>query len=325
MRLKVAIFLAALLCSCGDGATNGKRERSGAPRIFVSIPPQKIIAERVAGKGAAVGVLVGPGQSPHTYSPSSRQMAEIGGADVFFIVGLPFESVLIEKIAQTVPTLAIVDCTDGIVRRLVVEEAGHLHGQSGTEAHGTIAGGQRHECGHGCAHSDGTDPHVWLAPKNLVLMAGHMRDALSRLVPERKDEFAENCAGLAAELVALDAEIVEKLAGFRGRSVYVFHPAFGYFTDGLGLVQKAVEVDGKAPTGRELARIIAEAKADGIGTIFVQSQFDRKTAQAIADAIGAGVETLDPLAADVVANFRDMTDKLLSSFGSSDVAKGARN
>jgi len=69
-----------------------------------------------------------------------------------------------------------------------------------------------------------------------------------------------------------------------------------------GLVQVAVEAGGTTPGPRHLAEIIEQAKADSTRVLFVQPQFSQNTANMIADAIGASVIPLDPLAEDYLAN-----------------------
>ena len=46
-------------------------------RVLVSIPPQAYFVERVGGARVAVEVLAGPGQSPHAYEPTARQIASL--------------------------------------------------------------------------------------------------------------------------------------------------------------------------------------------------------------------------------------------------------
>ena len=59
---------------------------------FCSIPPQSYLIERVGGDRASVHVLVGPGQSPHTFEPAPKQMAALAKADIYFTIGLPFDN-----------------------------------------------------------------------------------------------------------------------------------------------------------------------------------------------------------------------------------------
>ena len=67
-----------------------------------------------------------------------------------------------------------------------------------------------------------------------------------------------------------------------------------------------MEIEGKRPTARQLARLIERAKAANVKVIFVQPQFSEKSAAAVAEAIGGVVIPMDPLARDYLANLRKM-------------------
>ena len=104
------------------------------------------------------------------------------------------------------------------------------------------------------------------------------------------------------------------LAPCKGKTFYVYHPAFGYFADAYGLKQVSVEIEGKEPTAKQLADLITRAKADGVHVIFVQQQFPRKSAEAIAQEIDGVVIPIDPLSENYVANLEDIARKLTAGF-----------
>jgi zinc transport system substrate-binding protein len=79
----------------------------------------------------------------------------------------------------------------------------------------------------------------------------------------------------------------------------------------LGLVQKAIETGGKEPTAKNLTSMIEEAQRGGIKAIFVQAQFPISAAKNVAQAIGAEVLPLDPLAYDWLDNIELMGNTLV--------------
>jgi zinc transport system substrate-binding protein len=90
----------------------------------------------------------------------------------------------------------------------------------------------------------------------------------------------------------------------------VYHPSFGYFLDEFGIRQQAVETGGKSPGPRDLNRLIMLAKQERPAAIFIQSQFPVNAAKTVADAAGAELVSLDPLAPDWLANIRIMGEAL---------------
>lgn len=253
-------------------------------RIFVTVPPQAYLAERIGGEAVEVHTLVGKGQDPHTFEPTPRQAAALAGASLFFTVDIPFEKQLAAKVAASNRNLRIVDSTKGIVRLPLPEE--HHAAQAKDD------------------HGDGNeaDPHLWLATANLRIMADNLAAAMSVTMPEHKATIHKNLTSLKQEISELDKRLATTLAPHRGKTFYVFHPAFGYFANAYGLKQKGVEIGGKSPTPRQLTALIRQAREDRVRTIFVQPQFDRKSADTVAQAINGAVAPIDPLDKEVLRN-----------------------
>lgn len=253
--------------------------------VYVSLLPMKYFVERVGGADVRVTVMVGPGQSPATYEPSPRQMAGLSTARAYFRIGVPFENVWMGRIAAARPGLKIVDLRDGIDLKPIdsSRSAGTTQSPSGPGA---------------------LDPHIWTAPPLVKVMAARIRDALTEFAPAHAAAFADGYRRFAADLDALDTEIRKTLAGRRERMFLVFHPSWGYFARAYGLTQIAIEAEGKEPGPRALATVIEEARRRGTRVVFVQKQFSRSDAKAVASAIEGEVVVIDPLAEDFLANTR---------------------
>ena len=258
-------------------------------RVFVTILPLAGFVERVGGARVDVSVLVGPGQSPHGYEPTPRRIAELEGARIYFAVGLPLEETLLAKVRAARRDLAVVDLREGVPLLPMAEV---------DPDESAARGGAR------------TDPHVWMDPRRVKTMAWTIARALSALDPANAAEYERNAAAFRAELDALDQRIARALAPARGKELLVFHPAFGYFADAYGLRQVAIQTGGREPGARRLAELIGEARRRGVRVVFVQPQFSRKTARAVAQETGAAVVPFDDLARDYVANLDAMAEEV---------------
>jgi zinc transport system substrate-binding protein len=275
--------------------------------VSVSIAPQAFFVEKVGGERISVHVLLPPGRSPATYAPTPDHVSQLTRSRLLFRIGVPFETVLLPGIEQTVEDLEIVDTRRGITLRRF-EGDDHAHGHVGHEEEGHHDG---HEDSDGedkhAFHADeGHDPHIWLDPLLVKKQAATMRDALTAIDPEGGPFYRENCREFEKELADLDARIREVLAPVKGASLLVFHPSFGYFAEAYGLRQVAVEKAGKSPRGKELSRLIKLARKENVRIVFVQPQFDQHAAEKIAGAINGAVVPLDPLARDYIANMEAM-------------------
>ncbi len=280
---------AACLVLCAACAQAPSEGTGALLNVLVSIPPQKNFVEAVGGDLVAVHVLIPPGASPATYDPKPGDLVRVEEADVFFRIGhIGFEQAYLSRIRSLNPDMRVVDTSQGIELRYFGEAESHAHEDDGEE--------------HG--HLGGVDPHVWLSPPAAKLQVEAIARVLAEMDPEHADTFRANALDYAARLDALHAELAAMFAGLEARTILVFHPAWGYFTDAYGLKQLAIEQSGKAPTAEHLRHIIDTAKASGIEVIFVQAQFSREVAGSMAREIGGVVVSIDPLAEDYIGNLR---------------------
>lgn len=277
-----------------------------AVEAAVSVLPLKTLVEAVAGDRARVQVMVGPGQSPARFDPGPRQLAALETADVYFRVGVPFEAAWMERIASVAPDMRIVDLRE---RLALLGATEHEHGDGDVHADATEEG--EHE-----GHDDreaafaGTDPHVWTSPSRAMRMVEHVRDVLMEIDPAHAEEYRANAARHVERIDAVDASVRERLAGLQGRAFLVFHPAWAYFADDYGLRQIAIEWQGKSPGPARLARVVDQARAEGIRVVIVQRQFSRGDADVVARAIDGRVVSVDPLAADYLRAVRTVADTI---------------
>jgi len=276
-RLPIFLFLLFLPALLVGFAFHGTL--SAAPtRVFVSVPPQKYFVDRIGGNRVKVSVLVPAGADPHTFEPKPATMVELSRAGAWFTIGIPFEENLEPRLSSANDELAIVRTEEGIPR------SDHGHG--------------------------GVDPHVWLSPRLVKVQAENILQGLIRIDPAGEKAYRGNARRFAAELDALDRELKTLFSGSRGKAVLVFHPSWGYLAADYGLVQVAIEVDGKEPKGADLARVIELAREKRIRVVFVEPQFSSRSARTIAESIGAKLVRVDPLA----ANWADSLRKTARAF-----------
>lgn len=283
----IMAFVSMIGVSCGKEPA--KKELSVRIKAFVSILPQGYLAQRVGGGHAEISVLVPPGQSPETFEPTPQQMAALSEADIICGIGIPFEDVLFDKIKSAMPNITVIR-TDRDITKIPMESA-HGHG-------------------HAVEPAGAPDPHVWLDPKRAIKISEAMRDALIQNTADHKNDFEANFLKLKDDLTRADSLLTEKLRPYRGRAFYVMHPAFGYFAEAYGLKQKAVEVEGKEPSARELAELINNIRIDRARVIFVQKQFSSVTVERLATELGIAVVSIDPLEYQYIDNLMKMADAI---------------
>jgi len=274
-------------------------EQGGEPRLLVavSIQPQAWLIEQIGGPHVDVITLVEPGESPETYQPTDAKVSRVIRAAVYFRLGVPAEKGPWFQAVASAGGPRIVDLSKGIHLREMESHHHHDHDEAP----------RVHEAG-------GHDPHVWLSPRLLKIQAETAASALEEMDPAHAEDYRRNLAALAASLDETDAAIRKILEPLAGRAFLVFHPAWGYFADEYGLRQITIESEGKEPTDHEVTEIQELARAEAIKVVFVQPQIAGGSANAIAEAVGGRVETLDPLAADPPAEMLRTAEAIAKSY-----------
>lgn len=271
MIFRICFSSCLLLLFAFSGCKSAVESDSGPLQVLVSIEPQRFFVQRIAGERAKIEVLVPAGKEPETFTPMPDQMKTISTSRLFFRIGFPAETSFLPKLETIAPQMKVVDTRKGIALRELEGHSSHEHAE------------------HDHVHDEGADPHIWISPKLVKIQATTIRDALVEIDPEGKEIYEKNCAAFVKELDEFSEKIEAELRPFRGQTLYVFHPTYGYFCDEFGLKQKAIEIEGKSPTAKDLAKWIEEAKNDKVRVILIQPEFNPEPAKMIAQEIGAQV------------------------------------
>jgi zinc transport system substrate-binding protein len=266
---KVIVIISVLIAMLAVVVISRAREAETTDKIgvVVTILPQAEFVESVGGEKVSVTVMVPPGHDPHSYAPAFSQLAAVKRAKLYVEVGsgIDFELSYMDSIVGANRNMLVVNCSKGIE---LVEN----------------------------------DPHIWLSPRNAKIMVEDICDGLIRVDPQNREYYIQNENEYLAKLDRLDTDIIGNVTGIANRWFIVFHPAWGYFARDYNLTQLAIEIEGKAPSPKDVANVVQEAKEHNIKVVFASPEFDIKSAQTIAEAIGGRVAVIDPLAGDYIDN-----------------------
>ena len=256
--------------------------------VSVSILPQKYFVEQIAGHLLQVNVLVPPGSSPHNYEVLPSQMKDLAKSKAWLQIGLlTFEDAWKEKLANINKDLLIVNCSEGI---------------------SPLAGDDHHEEGH--EHAGAFDPHVWLAPAEVKVLAHNTLKTLTNSFPEYAPEFEKNYSRFILKIDSLSTQINQKLAQLTNRNILIFHPALAYYARQFKLEQIPLELDGKEPSPKHMKDIVDLAHQQNIHVIFIQKEFDSAFAKQMAQEINGEVLVIDPLDYNWEKQMLDITAKI---------------
>jgi len=248
--------------------------------------PEKYFVERIGGELVSVNVMVGPGDSPHTYEPKPEQMAALSRSVIYFSIGVEFEGAWMDKIASANPKMRIVNLSDGIRKIQVAESINSI------------------------PQSDGQgepDPHVWTSPALVKDMAQKIFEEISNLDPNNRMIYQSNLDNFLFDIDQLEKDIHASLDGLKEKRFLVFHPSWGYFAEEFGFEEIAIEIGGTEPSASELAAIIDIGKKEQIRVVFAQPEFSTQIAEYIANEIGGEVVLISPLAENWLENLRQVS------------------
>lgn len=278
-----ALLLCLCMVLCGCGGHRGGSADGDKPLVMVTIEPVRYFTERIAGSLVQVESMVPRGSNPEAYDPTPRQMMRLGSSVAYLDNGgyLGFEQSWLERLQQNAAGTRFFDLSEGM---------------------NLIADG--HE-------ATGIDPHIWCSCANARIMARNILNALVLLDEGNANAYTTGYASLLAEIDRTDSIIRQKTAGIKAtRAFVIYHPALTYYAAEYGLEQIPIEKDGKEPSAAGLKDIIDDGVKKHVRVVFIQPEFDRHNAEAIAEQIGARIVDINPISYDWAAEMVHIAESL---------------
>lgn len=262
------LFLILLFTAIGFAKVN----------IVVSIVPQKVFVNKIGGDKVDITVMVKNGASPHNYTPKPQQMKKLSKAKLYLSIGVEFEKVWLSKFINQNRDMLVVDSSMDINKTTL-----HHHNE------------------------EELDPHVWVDPINVKVIAQNIYEALVKIDKENKSYYKKNLENFLKEIDKINQNIKNTLKNTpKGTTFMVFHPAWGYFAKRYNLKQLSVEVEGKSPKMKALVKIIEKAKKEKVQAIFTQPEFSDKASQIISKELHINVIKASPLAENWGENLQNL-------------------
>ena len=284
IKFVILTIVAISLSSCSNYQTNNDKIN-----IMVSVLPQVDFVEKIGGDKVNVTAMVPPGFNPATYEPIPEQIKKLSRAEGYIKIGcLPFELAQLDKLSSLNRKMVIIDSSQGVELEMLDS---HSHGEEVP-----------------LNEDVGYDPHIWMSPRLVKTQAVNIYNFLATAHPEHQEYFKSNLDSFLVELDNLDQYLVSSFSNLKDKTVLVYHPVLGYLARDYGFKQESIEIEGKDPTIKQLKDIITEAGKDNIKVIFVQEQFNARSAEKVAQEINGVVVRIDPLARDYINNLRTIAD-----------------
>lgn len=244
------------------------------------------LVRQVGGERLDLRVLVGSESDTHTFEPNPADATALSAAALVFENGLGFEPWLDKLYTAAHSRARRVVVTAGLPALIGVRDEGH-----GDAGEGDREGKGRDDHAHGTF-----DPHVWHDVQNAMYMVQAIRDALAQADPASAATYRANAERYLAELQALDAWVVERVAALPAerRKLVTAHDTFAYFARryGFGVVGTALgsfTTEAADPSAARIAELVQQIRAAGVPAIFAENVSNPRLMQRIAAEAGVAL------------------------------------
>lgn len=258
---------------------------SNTIRVVTTIAPIQSLVSAIMQNVATPVSLVPAGTSEHTYSLKPSEAMAIAQADVIFWVNEDIENFF----PRIIPTL---NAKQRVIKLINTPGLTLLTKRTGTNW-------AEHHDHHEAEHS-ALDGHIWLDPRNAILMTVYISEQLATIDSKHAAQYRNNATALQQRLQDLDHKLQQQLNPIKDNPYWVFHDAYQYFENRYQLnAQGAIAIHPEQPLSAKqvqfLQQKILSTKAQ---CVFAEPQFLPAIVQRITEKTGAKSGILDPIGMD---------------------------
>ncbi len=241
----------------------------------------------------------------HDYQLTTRDMLTLESADMLIINGGDMELFATE--AATGQELTVIDASagmdflEGIAHEHTHESEAdeqeeHVHEDEHVHDETEEAAVHEAEVHDEDEHVHALNGHVWLNTERYAQQLYQVKEALCRLDAANAPVYQKNYEEYSAKLQAFTAEYQSALEQLHGCEVVIFHDAFAYMCEELGMeAVHSVSLDADtALSAAEIAEVTDELRLHGIRYLLAE-ETTGAVAEQIAEETGCKVIYLNPL------------------------------
>jgi len=208
----VAVTAMLQTVACGERAPQEREREDRADdllRVITVNYPLAYFAESILGDKGNVSFPAPADVDPAYWSPEPADITTYQQADLILLNGAGYAAWVANV---TLPRSRLVDTTAAVADQLIPIESDvtHTHGPTGDHSHG------------------GTAFTTWLDFDLAVAQAAAVADAIVAVRPSHEAEFRAALDGLAADLEALDADLMAVAEALGDQTVVFSHPVYQY-------------------------------------------------------------------------------------------------
>lgn len=248
--------------------------------VAATIFPTADIARQIAGPDAQVIQLLPSGASPHNYSLTPQQLADLQNVQVMFTIGHGLDNWASDAVKRAAPQIKIVFLDQGIELRKF-NAASSINPPTSNDN-----------------NQDSIDPHYWLTVPNGQQIANTITDTLVGLDPVNALAYQERLTTYQTELDNLEQSLQQQANQAPHHQFIAMHNAWSYLANhyGFSLLATYEPVEGRDPSIAELDQLQKLIQQYAIKVFFTEPQQSSTNAvNFIRDEFNLTIKTLDPL------------------------------
>ena len=264
IRITIALVLAAL--AAGPAAADLK--------VATSLTDLASVAQFVGGTHVTAQSLCRGYEDPHFVPAKPSLMKAIQHADVFVSTGLELDGGWLPLVLPGSRNPRIQPGAKGFVDASQGVQV--LEKPTGTVSR---AEGDIHPLG---------NPHYYLDPKALEVVADHLAEVFSRLDPANAADYAANAKKFDERMDASLENWEQQLAPYKGTGVVPYHKNFIYFIDRFGLEEfgNVEPKPGIPPNPRYITDLAESMKKANIKVVVYQPYYNADASNQVAKLAG---------------------------------------
>jgi zinc/manganese transport system substrate-binding protein len=243
-------------------------------KVATSLTDLASVAQFVGGKHVSAQSLCRGYEDPHFVPAKPSLMKAIQHADVFVSTGLELDGGWLPLVLPGSRNPKIQPGVKGFVD--ASQGVDVLEKPVGTVSR---AEGDIHPFG---------NPHYYVDPKNLEVVAQHLAEVFSQLDPANAADYAANAKTFQERMEASLEKWEKEMAPYQGSSVVPYHPNFVYFANRFGLkLFGTVEPKPGIPPSPHYVNELAEAmKKAGVKVVLYQPYYNADASNQVAKRAG---------------------------------------
>ncbi|GBC98401.1 Manganese ABC transporter substrate-binding lipoprotein [bacterium HR17] len=251
-------------------------------RVVATTNDLKWAAEQIGGDRVEVVALMHPLQNPHTVQPRPSFIVHLNRADLLVRIGLDYEEAWLPPLIDEARNprvrrggVGYVDASVGVPllevpQSRVTREQGEVH----------IFG----------------NPHYWLDPENMKIIARNIAEGLQRLDPNGAAIYERNLKRLERAMDELLDETQKLAAPLRGEKFVAYHTTWSYLANryGFRIIGYLEPKPGIPPSASHLADLIVRMRQERVKVILKEPFYENRIPNMVAQRTGAKVVEVCP-------------------------------